>query len=86
VIDPAVLVQLAQQALLLAAVVSAPIVICAALVGVGIGIVQTIFSVQDASLSHAFRAGSVFVLLIVISGWAGRQVFDFATRLFEMIG
>jgi flagellar biosynthesis protein FliQ len=84
--EPTQLVQLAQQALLIAALVSAPIVACAALVGVLIGIVQSIFSVQDASLSHAFRAGAVFLLLLAISGWAGARVFDYAVKTFGMIG
>lgn len=84
--DPNLLVQMAQQALVVAAMVSAPIVACAALIGVLIGIVQSIFSVQDASLSHAFRAGGVFLLLLVMSGWGGARVYDYAVRAFQMIG
>jgi flagellar biosynthesis protein FliQ len=80
------LVQMAQQMLYISALVAAPVVLCAAIVGVVIGILQSIFSVQDASLSHAFRAGAVFMLMIAISGWAGARVYDFAVRAFQMIG
>ncbi len=79
------LVQMAQQMLFIAALVSAPIVLCAAVIGVVIGILQSIFSVQDASLAHAFRAGGVFIVLIALSGWAGARVYDFAVRAFQMI-
>ncbi len=79
------LVQMAQQMLIISALVSAPIVLCAAIIGVVIGILQSIFSVQDASLSHAFRAGGVFLLIIAISGWGGARVYDFAVRAFQMI-
>jgi flagellar biosynthesis protein FliQ len=84
--DTTPLIQMAQQTLFLSALVAAPLVLCAAVVGVIMGLFQSIFSVQDASLAHAFRAGSVFALMIVISGWAGSQVFEFAVRVFQMIG
>jgi type III secretion protein S len=77
------IVYLAQQILVVAALCSAPVVVVAALVGLLVGILQSVFSVQDASLAHAFRAFAVLVVIVVTAPWVGTQLTGLGDLMFS---
>jgi type III secretion HrpO family protein len=76
------LVHLAREALLLALLVSLPVVAAAALVGLITSLLQAAAQIQDFTLSHLPRLIAVTVVLALLGPWMGAQVAGFAARVF----
>ncbi|CAD6531776.1 type III secretion system export apparatus subunit SctS [Paraburkholderia sabiae] len=80
------ILDLTQQALVLVLLLSLPIVLTAAVVGLAVAILQAVTQVQDSNIGIAVRLIAVMVALVVLSGWLGGEVLRFAqqalTRLF----
>ncbi len=76
------LIALAQQALLLSLLVSLPVLVVAAAVGLLSSIVQAATQVHDAALGHLPKFVAVTVALALVGPWMGRQVLGFAVRAF----
>ncbi len=83
--DTGHLVDSAQQALVLAALVSLPVVGIAALVGLFVAAIQAAAQVQDPTLSHLPRMLAVIAALVVAGPWMGHQIAGFAERAFSMV-
>jgi type III secretion HrpO family protein len=81
----AVLVDAARQALILAALVSLPVVGIAAVVGLFVAAVQAAAQVQDPTLSHLPRMLAVIAALVAAGPWMGHQIAGFAERTFSML-
>jgi flagellar biosynthetic protein FliQ len=84
-IDLAHLVDAGQQALILAALISLPVVGIAAVVGLFVAAIQAAAQVQDPTLSHLPRMLAVVAALVVMGPWMGHQVAGFAERAFSMV-
>ena len=76
------LIALAQQALLLSLLVSLPVLVVAAAVGLLSAIFQAATQVQDAALGHLPKFVAVTLALALVGPWMGRQVLGFAVRAF----
>jgi type III secretion protein S len=76
------LVELAQQGLLLALVVSLPVLAVAAVVGLLSAILQAATQVHDAALGHFPKFVAVTIALALLGPWMGRQLLTFAVRAF----
>lgn len=81
----AALVSAAQQGLVLAALVSLPIVGVAAIVGLLVAAIQAAAQVQDPTLAHLPRMLAVIAALVVAGPWMGHQIAGFAERAFSMV-
>jgi flagellar biosynthetic protein FliQ len=79
------LVDAAQQALILAALVSLPIVGVAAIVGLFVAAIQAAAQVQDPTLSHLPRMLAVIAALAAAGPWMGHQIAGFAERTFASV-
>ena len=79
------LVDYAQQALLLAALVSLPVVGVAAIVGLLVAAVQAAAQIQDPTISHLPRVLAVIAALVALGPWMGHQIAAFAERAFTMV-
>jgi type III secretion HrpO family protein len=79
------LVDYAQQALLLAALVSLPVVAVAAIVGLVVAAVQAAAQIQDPTISHLPRILAVIAALAAVGPWMGHQIAAFAERAFTMV-
>lgn len=77
------LVSLAQQGLLLALVVSLPVLGVAAVVGLVSAIFQAATQVHDAALGHFPKFVAVTIALALVGPWMGRQLLAFAVRAFS---
>ena len=82
--SPGVLLDAAREALLLALVVSLPIVAAAALVGLTVAAFQAATQMQDPTVGHLPRLLAVVATLVVIGPWMGRQIGTFAEQMFTM--
>jgi flagellar biosynthetic protein FliQ len=78
----AVLTEQAQQALLLAAAVSLPVLLVSAVVGLVMALVQSTTQVQDALVTHLPRLLLVGLTLLWLGPWMGRNLTAFALRVF----
>jgi len=76
------LIGLAQRALLLSLLVSLPVLVVAAAVGLLSAIFQAATQVQDAALGHLPKFVAVALALALAGPWMGRQVLGFALRAF----
>ena len=76
------LVSLAQQGLLLALVVSLPVLGVAAVIGLVSAIFQAATQVHDAALGHFPKFVAVTLALALLGPWMGHQVLAFALRAF----
>jgi flagellar biosynthetic protein FliQ len=77
-----VLTEQAQQALLLAAAVSLPLLLVSALVGLLVSMFQGTFQLQDALLVHVPRLILVGFSLLWLGPWMGRTIVAFSIRMF----
>lgn len=64
-------------------ILSAPALIVAAAFGLGIGMFQTLTSIQDQSLSFAIKIAAVLVTLAITGGWMGSELLDLTQRVLE---
>jgi flagellar biosynthesis protein FliQ len=76
------LVTLAEQALVLSLLVSLPVLLAAAAVGLLTSVFQAATQVQDAALGHLPKFVAVAVALALAGPWMGRQILGFALRAF----
>jgi flagellar biosynthetic protein FliQ len=77
-----VLTEQAQQALLLAAAVSLPVLLVSALVGLLASLFQATTQLQDALLVQLPRLLLVGLALVWLGPWMGRSITAFAVRMF----
>jgi flagellar biosynthesis protein FliQ len=82
---PELLMRLLSEALYLAVLVAAPVVLATLVVSVVVGVVQAATGVQDQAISFAPRAGAVIVAFLLAGPWIGAQVLRFARVLLEAV-
>jgi type III secretion HrpO family protein len=77
------LTELAQSALMLAVVLSLPVVGLAALVGLLVAAFQAVTQLQDPTIAHLPRFLVVAVVLAIVGPWMGSQIGAFAVQAFS---
>ena len=80
--DSSQAVDLCRQALLLAAMLAAPALIASAVVGLFSGLLQTLFQVQDQSITFVPKLIVCGAVLLVCMPWMFARMIDFAQQLF----
>ena len=83
--DAAAVLDLAQDALIVAAKLGAPILITSLVVGFAISLVQSITQIQEVTLSFVPKAVAVAVAMIVCGQWMIAEMVTFTTDLFDRI-
>lgn len=76
------LTQHAQEALVLMAAVSLPVLAVAAIVGMIVAAFQAASQIQDPTIAHLPRLLAVIAALVVLGPWMARQIGAFAERMF----
>lgn len=80
------IIDLLQRAILVTVVVSAPPIVAALVVGLGLALIQALTQVQEQTLQMAFKIIAVFGTLSVLGFWMANQVRNFARLVFENFG
>jgi type III secretory pathway component EscS len=83
--NPEAVGALAQEALKLAILTSAPLVIAAAIVGLLFGFLQALTQLQDQTASFAVKLAVVLGLLLVLLPWLGSLTMAFGERAFTLL-
>ncbi|GAB4098635.1 flagellar biosynthesis protein FliQ [Sinomonas halotolerans] len=81
----AAVVDLAVQALWLAAKLSAPVLVTALVVGFAVSLFQSATQIQEPTLAFVPKAAAVAVALVVAGQWMIAEAVDFTSQLFDRI-
>jgi type III secretory pathway component EscS len=77
--------QLARDAILLSVLMTAPLAVAAAVVGLLFGLVQALTQLQDQTMTFVVKLFVVFGLILVLLPWLGSLVTSFGDRAFTAI-
>jgi type III secretion HrpO family protein len=80
-IEASVLVEHGRQALILAALISLPVIGVAAIVGLVVAALQAATQIQDPTIAHLPRVVAVTATVAVLGPWMGSQIAAFAERV-----
>ena len=83
--NPAVVIDIGVQALVVAAKLGAPMLITALVVGFAISVFQSITQIQEVTLSFVPKAVAVAIALVVSGQWMIAEIVTFTQTLFERI-
>ena len=83
--SPEAIGSLANEALILAILISAPLVGLAAIIGLLFGFLQALTQLQDATTVFAIKLVVVLGLLLVLLPWMGVLVTSYGERVFSLI-
>ena len=82
--DTAVL-EIALQAILIAAKLSAPILLVTLAVGFGISLLQAVTQIQEVTLTFVPKLAAVGVVLMLAGNWMLAEIIGFTKELYGMI-
>ena len=82
--DTAVL-EIALQAILIAAKLSAPILLVTLAVGFGISLLQAVTQIQEVTLTFVPKLVAVALVILVAGNWMLAEMVGFTGDLYEMI-
>jgi type III secretion protein S len=77
------IIGLTSQGLLLCLLVSLPVVMVSAVVGLLVSFVQAITSLQDASISQGVKLVAVTITIVIAAPWGASTLLRFAESLMK---
>ena len=83
--DPAAVLDIGLQGLLITAKLAAPILVTALVVGFAISLLQSITQIQEVTLSFVPKAIAVAFALLVSGNWMIAEMVSFTQAIFEKI-
>lgn len=83
--NSAEVLNIAVQALWVAAKLCAPILLTALVVGFAVSLLQSITQIQEATLSFVPKAVAVVLALVICGHWMITEIVTFTQQLFEKI-
>jgi len=83
--NPAMVIDIGMQALVVAAKLGAPMLITALVVGFAISVFQSITQIQEVTLSFVPKAVAVAIALVISGQWMIAEIVTFTQSLFERI-
>ncbi|MBP7074776.1 MAG: type III secretion system export apparatus subunit SctS [Rhabdochlamydiaceae bacterium] len=75
--------QLAYQALLLILILSGPPILISMSIGLFVAIMQAATQIQEQTLSFTVKLIAVIFTLLLMGGWLGGQILQFANTIFQ---
>lgn len=75
--------QLSYQALILILVLSGPPILISTVIGLIIAIFQAATQIQEQTLSSTVKLFAVVITLMMLGGWLGGQILNFANLIFS---
>lgn len=77
--------QIAQQALFIAAKLASPILLVSLALGVFISLIQAVTQVQEMTLTFVPKLAGISAVLVLAGGWMLSELSSFTRALFESI-
>ncbi|GIE39986.1 flagellar export apparatus protein FliQ [Actinoplanes lobatus] len=78
-------VELAMQALTIAAKMAAPVLLTALVVGFAVSLFQSVTQIQEATLSFVPKAIAIGAALLLAGNWMLHEMMTYTTQLFEKV-
>lgn len=75
--------QLTYQALLLILILSGPPILISTMLGLFVAVFQAATQIQEQTLSFMVKLFAVIVTLLMMGGWLGAQIMQFASNIFN---
>lgn len=79
------ILEIASQTLMVAAKISAPILVVTLALGLGVSLVQSVTQVQEHTLTFVPKLAGVAFVLLVAGNWMLAELVNFTNLLFEQI-
>jgi flagellar biosynthesis protein FliQ len=76
--------ELVRQALIMAMVVSAPMLIIGLVVGVIISLFQAVTQIQEQTLTFVPKIASMIAAAIVLMPWIGHRLLEYTATMFQL--
>lgn len=76
------LLEITQQAALMATLLCLPAAVTAAVIGLGMGIAQAVTSIQDQTLAQSVKIIAVLLAVLISGGWISRELLQFGNEIF----
>ncbi|GAA4628819.1 MULTISPECIES: flagellar biosynthesis protein FliQ [Cellulomonas] len=83
--DTTAVLDVALDALVLTAKLSAPVLVTALVVGFAVSLVQSVTQIQEVTLSFVPKAVAVAAALLISGHWMITELTSFTTELFDRI-
>lgn len=83
--DDSAVLDIALQGLIIAAKLSAPVLLTALVIGFAISLFQSVTQIQEATLSFVPKAVGIGVVLIIAGHWMLAEMTSYTTGLFARI-
>ena len=83
--NPAAVIDISVQALVVAAKLGAPMLVTALVVGFAVSVFQSITQIQEVTLSFVPKAVAVAIALVISGQWMIAESVTFTQTLFERI-
>lgn len=83
--DAAAVLDISVQSLMIAAKLSAPVLITALVVGFGISLFQSVTQIQEITLSFVPKAIAVAIALVIAGQWMIAETVSFTHAMFDRI-
>lgn len=78
-------IEIATQTLMVAAKISAPILIVTLALGLGVSLVQSVTQVQEHTLTFVPKLAGVALVIVFAGNWMLAELMGFTTALFDRI-
>jgi len=83
--DSSYLLEVTYRMLVIVLLLSLPVVVASAVVGLVIGILQAVTQIQDQSIAYGFKLIIAIIVIAVTAAWAGGELLSFSRSIFENI-
>lgn len=83
--DEAMTIQIATDAIVIAAKLAGPVLIVSLVVGVFVSLIQTVTSVQEMTLTFVPKLIGVSLIIVMAGGWMLTELTGWVTRLWTSI-
>lgn len=83
--DPAAVLDIAREAMILAAKLAAPVLITSLVVGFIVSLVQSVTQIQEVTLSFVPKAVAAALALLIAGQWMISSLVQFTTELYGRI-
>jgi flagellar biosynthetic protein FliQ len=84
-VNDTTVLEIALQAMIVAAKLSAPILIVTLAVGFGISLLQSVTQIQEVTLTFVPKLAAVGVVLMLAGNWMLAEIISFTKELYGMI-
>lgn len=82
---PQTVVEIGREALMVTLMVSAPLLLCALVIGLIVSIFQAVTQINEMTLTYVPKIIAVSVALLIFLPWMISTLTDFTRHMFEMI-